>query len=130
MKKFLVSVYVCLGSSAVFSLINVVFRADISVLAFPFSALFTGILSVFVLVFLLRKNDASKIVIIKKMLQYLPFVLLVAFVFRRAGALGTSYWFDLLSVLLWLVSTISAFIVHFFLEKKRLPSINSEWAEN
>ncbi len=127
MKKFSVLVYSSLACSAAFALLNVVFRPDISAAAFPLAAVFTAVLVYFTFGKLLRRSAVAKLGVIRKLYQYLPFVMLVSFVFRRAGETGTSHAFDVVSVVLWIALTALAIAVSYFLSDKRVFAFNPVW---
>ena len=121
--------YGSLGSSLVFSFVNLVFASDISVVAFPLSLLFTAALVYCGWFQLYRQRNLKMVSIVRKLYQYLPFILLVAFVFRRSGAVGTSHGFDILSVLLWLVASILSIGMQMTLANKRVGSTFPHWNE-
>ncbi len=120
MKRLTILIYVSLGLSVVFSVMNINFKADISVSAFPLAAVFTGVLVWFGVFCLIRQTDAGKIGIVRKLYEYLPFVLLAAFVLRRAGADGTSHVFDMFSVFIWAAIAVLSVVVLYFLGNKRV----------
>lgn len=128
MNKLRVNVYVALASAALFSILSVSFSGDISLLAFPLAAVFTGILIWAAVFRLIRKNDAKMISAVRKLFQYEPFVLLAVFVLRRAGKNGTSYGYDVVTVLLWCIAFIFSLVVQYFLSEKRVYSLSEEWA--
>ena len=79
---------ICAGVSALFSLTLISFNADISLVALPLSLVFTAALAFFSIKKLFCEENLSFIAVFRELLQYLPYVLLVAFVFRRAGDNG------------------------------------------
>jgi signal peptidase I len=121
--------YGSLGLSLVFSFLNLVFASDISVVAFPLSMLFTVVLIYCAWFQLYRQRNLKMVSILRKLYQYLPFILLVAFVFRRAGAAGTSHGFDIFSVLLWLGASISSIGMQVLLGNKKVGKIFPHWNE-
>jgi signal peptidase I len=78
---------------------------------------------------LLKRNDIRAIAIVRKMYQYLPFVMLTAFVLRRAGKEGTSYGFDVLSVILWIIVAVGTVAVLYWLNEKRVYTLCDVWAK-
>ena len=46
-----------------------------------------------------------------KLIQYLPFVLLVAFILRRAGNTGTTFAYDIISVVFWCINFVFSLII-------------------
>lgn len=121
--------YGSLGLSLVFSLLNIIFASDISVLAFPVALLFSAALVYCGWFQLYRKRNLVFVGITRKLYQYLPFVLLVVFVFRRAGAEGTSHGFDIISVLLWVLIGILSIGMQIFLGNKRVGRFFPHWEE-
>ncbi len=75
--------------SALFSFTMISFHADVSLLAFPIALVFSLALAFFSLKKLFLEGNLFFIAVFRELLQYLPYVLLVAFVFRRAGDEGT-----------------------------------------
>lgn len=129
MNLLTIFLYGSLGSSLVFSFVNLVFASDISVVAFPLSLLFTAALVYCALFQLYRQRNLKMVSIVRKLYQYLPFILLVAFVFRRSGATGTSHGFDILSVLLWLIASIFSIGMQILLGNKRVGNTFPHWNE-
>lgn len=129
MKKLIVLIYSSIVASFIFAVLNVVFRLDIAFFAFPLSILFVAVLAFYAALKLIKNNDATKIPLVKKLYQYIPFVLLISFVLRRAGEFGTAKWFDWISVLLWLVVSVLSIVIQLFLGKKTLKKINPQWEE-
>lgn len=129
MKKLSVLLYAVIINSIVFSFFNIVFRGDISVVAFPIAVVFTLVFSYISVYKLIMQGNPGYIGAVKKFCQYLPFVALVVFVFRRAGEYGTTHWFDIVSVLLWIVLTVLAILIQYQLDLKRLDVYNPGWAE-
>ncbi|MDR1748155.1 MAG: signal peptidase I [Spirochaetaceae bacterium] len=120
MKRLSVSIYILAALSAVFTLMNISITPDISFAALPISAVVT-ILYVWCGVFhLLKKTDAAKVGLFRKICEYLPFIFLAAFVLRRAGDQGTSHLFDLASVILWALVAAADRVVLYFTKEKRL----------
>ena len=116
--------YIC---AVLFSITSLHFAADISILAFPAAFLFTG-LSAYLLFFkLILNGKLGAYAAAQKTLQYLPFVLLAAFILRRAGRNGTAYRLDVISVILWCAVFILSQIVLYFLNEKRIESLIPEW---
>ena len=127
MKKFTITTYVTLVASILFSILSVHFKLDVSFFAFPLSAAFTGVL-VWALYFeLLKKQNTKFLAASIKLLQYLPYVLLLAFVFRRAGKVETYYWYDIVTVLLWCAALIGRWTLLFWLNPKRISRLNPDW---
>lgn len=129
MNLFTIFLYGSLGFSLVFSFLNIVFASDISVVAFPLSLLFTAAVIYCTWFKLYRQRNLKMVALVRKLYQYLPFILLVAFVFRRAGAVGTSHGFDVFSVLLWLGASIFSIGIQVLLGNKWIETIFPHWTE-
>ncbi|MBQ4377797.1 MAG: signal peptidase I [Treponema sp.] len=116
------------GAAALFSLTLLSFHWDISLAAFPLAALFTAAVSFFSLKKLFSEGNPCFIAVFRELLQYLPYVLLVAFVFRRAGEYGTPYVLDLVSVILWIIATGLSLVILYYLNPKHISKVSEEWA--
>ena len=127
-KKLSLLAIFCAASSALFSLTLISFHADISLVALPISLVFTALLAFFSIKKLFGEENLSFIAVFRELLQYLPYVLLVAFVFRRAGESGTPFALDVLSVILWLLSSILSLVILHFLNPKYIGKVNKSWA--
>lgn len=127
MKKFIIFLYISLASSIVFSFANLSFHADISLVAFPLGIIFSGVCVYFGYFKVICRDKLSCVPVFRRLCQYQPFVHLIVFVLRRAGQTGTGYVFDVMSVLLWIIAAVSAFIVCCFLNPKRVSRLIPEW---
>ena len=126
MQKLFISLFISLFASGIFSILCISFSFDISLFAFPLCTAFT--VFCFYKSYSLQKTEDIKFVpIVRKLLQYLPYVLLAAFVIRRAGKNGTPAWYDVLTVFLWCIVFIFSIVALYFLNEKRLYSLNSDW---
>lgn len=114
-------------SAVLFSIANLHFAADISILAFPAAFIFTAISAYLLFFKLITNGRINAYSSAQKTLQYLPFILLAAFILRRAGKNGTAYWLDTVSVVLWCAVFILSQIVLYFLSEKRIESVIPEW---
>ncbi|WP_315329123.1 signal peptidase I [Treponema socranskii] len=117
--------FASLAASFFFAFFCIPLSADISILAFPISFAFTAI--VFYKSILLKRGDASAIPVVRKMMQYLPYVLLASFVLRRAGKNGTPFWYDIATVSLWCIVFVSSLAALYFLNEKRVYALSPEW---
>jgi len=121
--------YLALLLGIIFSVLQIHLKADISMLAFISSAVFTGALF-FVSLFLVQKNiSITGIKAMAKMYEYAPFVYLIVFVLRRAGKEGTSQVYDIITVLLWLAILVLVFFIRYQLNGKRVYDLNPLFAE-
>ena len=121
--------YGSLGLSLVFSLLNIVFAPDISAAAFPLAISFSAALAYLAWFQLHRRHNVRVVSVVRKLYQYLPFVLLVSFVFRRAGETGTSHGFDVVSVLLWVGAAVCSVGMQSLLGNKRVARFFPQWNE-
>ena len=119
-KKLIVWNLLAIGSSLLFSLLQLSFAGDISLVAFPLSVLFVVWFAYESHIGLIKNLRPTKLSLVVKLLQYLPYVLLASFVIRRAGITETAYWYDLVTVLLWVVVMVSSHGALYFLHRKRV----------
>ncbi len=117
----------CAASSALFSITLLSFHADVSLVAFPLSLVFTALLAFFSIKKLFAESNLAFISVFREFLQYLPYVLLVSFVFRRAGDNGTPFALDLISVILWVISSAIALVILHFLNPKHISKVSKDW---
>lgn len=127
-KRFSQLSFACSISAALFSLTLVSFNADVSLVAFPLALIFTAALAFFSIKKLFGEENLAFIAVFRELLQYLPYVLLVAFVFRRAGDNGTSFALDLISVILWIIASVCAVVLLHFLNPKYISKVSKSWA--
>ncbi|MDY2844342.1 MAG: signal peptidase I [Treponema sp.] len=114
-------------SSAIFSLTMISFHADVSLAAFPLSLVFTFFTAAASIKKLFKEKNLYFISVYRELLQYLPYVLLVSFVLRRAGAYGTPYILDVFSVVFWILTSLFVLVVLHFLNPKKIGKIDKEW---
>ena len=111
-----------------FSFFQLSFEKDISLVAFPLSIIFSVIVGfVFIKKVFLEKN-LNFLPVLDKLYQYVPFVFLCAFIFRRAGNEGTAYWYDLVNVLLWICVFVFSLVACYHLSEKRVFIQNPDFA--
>ena len=136
MKKFKIWTYICLCSAILFSLVNINFAFNVSVFAFPLSAVISAFLVYFAYFKLFAKWEYKDARVVKKLMEYMPFVFLAAFILRRAGGIMNPdfslvgvvpYWYDVICVLLWTVNFISCQGSLYFLNDKRIKNLNEKW---
>lgn len=111
-----------------FTFFQINFVGDISVTAFPLCLAFTGVLVYFFIrcVFQVR---VSSLPVLRKLLEYVPFVFLTSFVLRRAGEDGTSFGYDVITVILWVLALVFSIISLVLLSEKRVYAQNKAFAE-
>ncbi|MCR5289497.1 MAG: signal peptidase I [Treponema sp.] len=129
MKKMFALFYASYICSILFCLCALSWNLDISLTAFPLSFLYSAVIVWVVHFKWIKNNNPLVISAVRKLLQYQPFVLLAAFILRRAGEKGTVYVVDVIAVLLWCAITVLSFIILYHLDTKRLDKINPEWKQ-
>ncbi len=126
-KNLFLCMVVALISSLVFGLFQVTFSTDISLLALPLSLACVAWLFYESYIQVFRKSNMKRLTIVFKLLQYLPYILLASFVFRRAGSYGTAHWYDVITVLLWVVVLVSSNGALYYLNPKRIFKKNPDF---
>lgn len=112
--------------AVLFSVMNINFSIDVSVFAFVIGIVFTGIFGYFSFKFIIKETVYGKIAIVKKFLQYEPYVMLLAFICRRAGKEGTVYIFDLISVIFWLGVFATSCLLQFYMSPKKFKKLTGK----
>lgn len=115
--------------TTIFSLLNLSFNFDISIFAFFISILFTAIIFYCGHILLNKKLRVKQLSLVKKLYQYLPFVLIGVFILRRAGKNGTPFVLDLIAVLVWLCVSVLTIILLFKIDDKRISKNCPELSE-
>jgi len=126
-KKFTIELLIELGAAALSTLLYIHFSPDVSVLAFPLALIFTGLSIYFAWFKMLKPQDGNKCYAVLKFVQYMPFVHLLTFILRRAGEKGTPGWYDVITVILWIVMFIDSFVVAYYMNDKRIKVLTAEW---
>lgn len=108
-KRLTVCYYVQLCAAILFCILNISFHADVSLLAFPLSAVYTAFTVYFVFYKILLKTDGKFVIHAVKFTEYLPYALFITFIIRRAGKNDTSFLLDTITVILWFVIFVLAF---------------------
>lgn len=126
-KRFTIYVYIELISSILFSLLSLSFNGDISLTAFPVAAIFTAVTVYFTFFKFLKNENGKNWLVSLKLIQYLPFILLLSFVLRRAGDYGTSFTYDLISVILWCITFIFSLVLSSKMSPKRIEVLTQKW---
>lgn len=127
MNKIRIPMFITLGSSILFTLFQISFHFDISILAFPLSLAITFFSSWFLYVKVYKEKKFKAVLPTQKFLQYLPYVFFASFIMRRAGKNGTYYWYDVVTVVLWAVVLVSRYFVLHYLNEKRVLSLEPSW---
>lgn len=113
------------GAAFLFTLLNISFHADISLLAFPLAAAYLAVTSLFFLKKVLLETDGTHIGVAIKLNEYLPYVLFITFIVRRAGNFGTPFVVDVFQVIFWFV----IFVLAYFNSAKLYPAKNKKITE-
>lgn len=129
MKTFSTCVLVNLLLAGVFSIFNISFHLDISFFAFFISSAFTVLTAYSAYYILLKKNNSSHLTSVIRIFQYEPFVLISAYVIRRAGKQAPCFAIDLITSLLWCGVAISSFVILYLLREKNLAKLNGDWKD-
>ena len=127
MKKLTVFIFANLLLAGLFSALSLSFHADVSAIAFPLSLIFTLLLAYVSIFKFLKSQDAKHLDAVRRFFQYEPFVFITAFVLQRAGQFGMPRIMDLCSAIVWVLITISSFLIQFFLSEKRVYAYNENW---
>lgn len=121
-KRFRLFAFIELGAAALFTLLNISFHADISLLAFPLSFCYLLFTVWFVVKKIIIETDGRQLIKAIKLMEYLPYFLFVTFIIRRAGKEGTYFVVDLFAVLSWFVM----FVLSYFNTKNLYPKKNEK----
>lgn len=127
-KKIYVLQWLVILLSSFFSLITISFHFDISFFAFIPSLIFTFALWYFGIVLFTDKKKIS-LSFIRKVYEYAPFILLFSFILRRSGQNETSYSYDFICVLVWVLLTLCVNIFLYFTHPKRFYIQNKDFIE-
>lgn len=110
---------ICAVLAALFSASCLTSSFDGSLWAFPIALVATCVVSAATLRFV-KGPTRKRLSVLRKCLEYLPFVLFASFIVRRAGADETGFVLDLVSVLLWLLLSAADLVILFKLSEKRI----------
>lgn len=127
-QNFKLHTIINLIAASLFTLLLIPVHFDISTIAFPLALIYTAITIWFSYFKMIRKTDGTHFYKVIKLTEYLPYLLFVCFVLRRAGKNGTPFWYDLITVLLWIVILVFSFISSRVLYPKRNAEVVKGWA--
>ncbi len=127
-KKLKLFIFIEFIAAAIFTLLNISFHADISLLAFPLSLIYLGISAWFNIKKLIIDTDGKNIYAAIKLNEYLPYFMLITFILRRAGNHGTVFAVDLIAVLSWFVIFVLAYLNSRKLYPAKNKAIIQGWA--
>lgn len=126
-KKYKIQTFVNLCAATIFSFLLLNFSFDISLLAFPIGIIYSAI-TVFFSLKMIFKTDGKIIYKVIKLTEYLPYVLFVVFILRRAGKNGTPFFYDVITVILWFTVFVCSFLTSRKLYPKKNALIVKGWA--
>ena len=121
-KKFKLFTIIELTSACIFTLLNLSFHADISLLAFPISVIYLALTCWFLFKKLYIDTDGSRIYAAIKLNEYLPYLFFITFIIRRAGNTGTPFIVDVFAVISWFV----VFVLAYFNSRVLYPAKNAK----
>lgn len=108
-KRLKLFIFIELAAAAIFTLLNLSFHADISLLAFPLSMIYLAVTCWFLLKKLVFDTDGTYLYAAIKLNEYLPYFLFITFIIRRSGKTGTPFVVDVFAVISWFVIFVLAF---------------------
>ena len=111
--------YGCSILSILFSVFCFLLPPGPALLAFALALLFSGAFF-FVTARFCASPNRKRLGILRKLLEYLPFVLFAAFVIRRSGGDETGFANDLVSAILWVLVFIVDLVLQYRLSEKRV----------
>ena len=109
-KKFKLFVIIELAAACIFTLLNISFHADISLLAFPLALIYLALICWFIFKKLILDTDGRRLYVAIKLNEYLPYFLFITFIIRRAGNSGTPFIVDVFAVISWFVIFVLAYL--------------------
>ncbi len=125
-RNYKIKAFINLGAAALFSILSISFHADISLLAFPLSLIYTGATIYFTLN-MIFKTDGSHYYRVIKFTEYLPYYNFIVFILRRAGNTSTSFAYDVITVILWLIMFVLSYLTSACLYDKKNEKIVADW---
>lgn len=109
-------------SALLFSATCFVPSLDISFFGFILATGFS-ILALVVAIRFITNPDRKRLGILRKLLEYLPFILFAGFIFRRSGAADGFFLLDLVSVIFWIICSVLTIIILYKLADKRVETV-------
>ena len=129
-RKFCLMNLITLGLCVIFTFLQFTTIIDLSFTAFGLSFIFTAVLIFFGFYKLQYRKYSSVYKVVRKLYEYVPYIFLSVFILRRAGTFGTSFAFDLISVILWVATAVVSFLtVHLYLTEKTFYKKNPDLKE-
>lgn len=127
-KRLKLFIFIELAAAAIFTLLNLSFHADISLLAFPLALVYLALTCWFLLKKLVLDTDGTHLYAAIKLNEYLPYILFITFIIRRAGKTGTPFVVDLFAVISWFVIFVLAYLNSRVLYPEKNKKIVQGWA--
>ncbi|MCQ2598402.1 MAG: signal peptidase I [Treponema sp.] len=112
--------------SVLYSVFTLSFKGDISLIAFPISAVFTGFFCWYGLK-VYSKKDQHYFFRTLKFVQYVPTVFLLTFILQRSGSEGKPYWLDVICAILWFFVFVFSFVLQYYMSEKRTKKLEDFW---
>lgn len=109
-------------SALLFSATCFIPSLDISFFGFILATGFS-ILSLVVSIRFISHPDRKRLGILRKLLEYLPFILFAGFIFRRSGSADGFFLLDLVSVVFWIICSVLTIIILYKLADKRVETV-------
>ena len=126
-KRLKLFIFIELAAAAIFTLLNLSFHADISLLAFPLALVYLALTCWFLLKKLVLDTDGTHLYAAIKLNEYLPYILFITFIIRRAGKTGTPFIVDLFAVISWFVIFVLAYLNSRVLYPEKNKKIVQDW---
>ena len=126
-KKLRIFIFIELGAACLFTLLNLSFHADISLLAFPLALVYFALTCWFLLKKLVLDTDGTHLYAAIKLNEYLPYIFFITFIIRRAGKTGTPFVVDLFAVISWFVIFVLAYLNSRVLYPEKNKKIVQGW---
>ena len=109
----------CLAFCALFSFLQIPTAVDLSFSAIWFALVFTAVLGYFAFYTLQLKSNPRFYKVANKLYEYVPYFYLIVFVLRRSGKNSTSFAYDIICVIVWIIVSVLSFVVsRYFLSDK------------
>ena len=119
-QKFRIFTIIEYTAAALFALLEISFHADISLLAFPLALAYLALTFWFLIKKVVLDTDGTHILAAIKLNEYLPYLLFITFIIRRAGKTGTPFIVDVFAVISWFI----VFVLAYFNSRKLYPVKN------
>lgn len=119
-QKFRIFTIIEYTAAVIFALLEISLHADISLLAFPLALAYLALTFWFLIKKVVLDTDGTHILAAIKLNEYLPYLLFITFIIRRAGKTGTPFIVDVFAVISWFI----VFVLAYFNSRKLYPVKN------